>query len=223
MEYTSPKLTSPLWWRRYANSPKKQHAHLFFWVISIAHMDKVNVLVFGGSLRTGSYSTAIMRAAVELAPAGVEVELFERLGEFPLFNADQEGKPPVVVDFKSRVKVADSILVVTPEYNYSIPGYLKNAIDWASRPYGDNAFAGKPSAIISSSTGLLGGSRAQYHLRQCFVFLDMHPINLPECMIVSAKDKIGTDGMLTDQNTRQRITEVLGTLAAWTRKLKQNM
>jgi chromate reductase, NAD(P)H dehydrogenase (quinone) len=182
---------------------------------------RVRVLGFGGSLRKGSYSTAVMRAAARLAPEGVEVELFERLGEFPPFNADLEGSAPrVVADFKARIRAADAILIATPEYNYSVPGYLKNAMDWASRPYGDNSFQGKPAAILSSSTGSIGGARAQYHMRQSFVFLDMHPINTPECIIGHAKDKVDANGAINDPDTEKKIAATLNALAAFTRQLK---
>lgn len=184
-------------------------------------MDTVRVLVFGGSLRRGSYTSALMRAAEEVVPEGVEVELWERLAEVTPFNADEESRPPpVIVDFKARIKKADAILVATPEYNYSVPGYLKNAMDWASRPYGDNAFAGKPVAVISSSTGSIGGARAQYHMRQSFVFLEMHPINMPECIVGHAQDKVDESGKLTDPKTLKRIAEVLEALAKWTRQIK---
>jgi len=185
-------------------------------------MDKVKILGFGGSLRKGSYSTALLHAAEEAAPEGVEVELWERIPDIPPFNQDEEKTPPpVIIDFKARIKRADAILIATPEYNYSFPGYLKNAIDWASRPYGDNAFAEKPAAIFSSSTGSIGGARAQYHLRQCFVFLGMQPINMPECIVDHAQDKVGEDGKLNDPKTRKRITEVLEALAVWTRQIKK--
>ncbi len=185
-------------------------------------MDAIKVLGFGGSLRKGSYSRALLHVAAESAPEGVEVELWERLAEVPPFNQDAERAPPsVILDFKTRIKTADAILIATPEYNYSIPGYLKNAMDWASRPYGDNAFADKPVAILSSSTGSLGGARAQYHIRQCFVFLEMHPINMPECIVSHVGEKMGEDGRLNDQKTREKITEVLEALAAYTRRIRQ--
>jgi chromate reductase, NAD(P)H dehydrogenase (quinone) len=185
-------------------------------------MDRDRILVFGGSLRKGSFSTALMYAAPELSPENVEIELFERLGEFPPFNADLVESPPrVVTDFKARIREADAILIVTPEYNYSIPGYLKNAIDWASRPSGDNPLNGKPAALISSSTGTLGGSRAQYHMRQCLVYLDMHPINKPECIVSNAKDKISADGRVVDQKTREKVTDILTALSKWTRRLNK--
>jgi chromate reductase len=119
----------------------------------------VDVFGFGGSLRRGSFSWALLAAAVELAPAGVALDLFDRLelGNFPPFDQDlQESPPDVVREFKARIRAADVVLISTPEYNYSVPGYLKNAIDWASRPYSDNVFAGKPVAVMSASTGMLG-------------------------------------------------------------------
>ena len=181
------------------------------------------VIVLGlvGSLRKGSYNRALMRAAMEVAPPDVHIDTFD-IGSFPLFNQDLERTPPDSIrEFKQKIRAADAILIVTPEYNYSIPGVLKNAIDWASRPSGDNAFEGKPVAIMSASTGRLGGARAQYHLRQSFVFLDMHPVNRPEVFVTFAPEKFDSEGRLTDQNTRQIVTELLTALAAWTRRLKR--
>jgi chromate reductase len=131
---------------------------------------KTKILGFVGSLREGSYNKALMRAADELLPENVELEVFDLVG-FPLFNQDFEKQPPQAVrEFKEEIRKADAILIATPEYNYSIPGVLKNAIDWASRPHGDNAFESKPVAIMSASIGKLGGARAQYHLRKSFIF-----------------------------------------------------
>jgi chromate reductase, NAD(P)H dehydrogenase (quinone) len=125
-------------------------------------------------LRKNSFNRAALRAAVELAPKGAHLETFDLEG-LPLFNQDLEGEPHArVQEFKSRIRAADAILIATPEYNYSIPGVLKNAIDCASRPYGDSAWTGKPVAIMGASVGMAGTARAQYHLRQCFVFLNMH-------------------------------------------------
>ena len=111
-------------------------------------------------------------------------------------------------------------MIASPEYNYSVPGVLKNAIDWASRPYGDNAFEGKPVAIMSASVGSLGGARAQYHLRQSFIALNMHPFNRPEVMMPFAQDNVDANGNVTNEQTRQLIRELLETLVQWTRKLK---
>jgi chromate reductase len=161
-----------------------------------------------------------MRAAVELLPNNASIEVFD-LSPIPPFNQDFERDPPQIVkDFKAKIKSADAILIATAEYNYSIPGVLKNAIDSASRPYGDNAFEGKPVAIMSASTGILGGARAQYHLRQSFVFLNMYPINHPEVMLAHAKENVDENGNLTNQETRKLISQLLNELIRWTIKLK---
>jgi chromate reductase len=181
---------------------------------------QIRVLGFAGSLRRGSLNKMLLRAAVELAPEDVSLEVFDLEG-IPPFNQDMENDPPPrVKEFKSRIKSADAILFVTPEANYSVPGVLKNAIDWASRPYGDNSFKGKPAAIMSASTGTLGGARAQYHLRQIFVFLEMHPLNRPEIMVPLAAEKFDTSGHLTDDKTRDLVNKLLVTLRDWTRKLQ---
>ena len=181
---------------------------------------KISILGFAGSLRKGSYNKALLRAALELLPEDAELEIFDLEG-IPPYNQDLDNNlPPRVREFKEKIRTADAILVATPEYNYSMAGVLKNAIDWASRPPGDNSFEGKPAAIISASIGMLAGARAQYHLRQTFVFLDVHPINRPEVMVPFAADKIDANGKVTDEKTRQKIKESLKSLVAWTRRLK---
>ena len=180
----------------------------------------VKILGFVGSLRKGSYNKALMRAAVELTPEDAKIEVFDLEG-IPPFNQDLERQPPQIVkDFKAKIRKADAILIASPEYNYSVPGVLKNAIDWASRPYGDNAFEGKPVAIMSASIGTLGGARAQYHLRQSFVFLDMRPLNRPEVMMPFAQDNVDANGNVTNEQTKRLIRELLEALVQWTRKLK---
>ena len=180
----------------------------------------VKILGFVGSLRKGSYNKALMRAAVELAPEDAKIEVFNLEG-IPPFNQDLERQPPQIVkEFKAKIRNADAILVASPEYNYSIPGVLKNAIDWASRPYGDNAFDGKPVALMSASIGGLGGARAQYHLRQSFVFLNMHPLNHPEVMMPFAADNVDAEGNVSNEQTKRLICELLKALVQWTRKLK---
>jgi chromate reductase len=181
----------------------------------------VKILGFVGSLRKGSYNKALMRAAVELAPEDAKIEVFDLEG-IPPFNQDLENQPPQKVkEFKAKIRNADALLIASPEYNYSIPGVLKNAIDWASRPHGDNAFEGKPVAVMSASIGRLGGARAQYHLRQSFVYLNMHPLNRPEVMMPFAQEHIDKDGKVTDQDTRQLIRKLLEALVQWTRKLNE--
>jgi chromate reductase len=180
---------------------------------------KISILGFAGSLRQGSYNRALLRAALELLPGDASLAIFE-LDGIPPFNQELEGSPPEKVkEFKRKIKAADALLIATPEYNYSVPGVLKNAIDWASRPYGDNAFEGKPVAIMSASTGMLGGARAQYHLRQSFVFLNMHPVNKPEVLVTFAPQKFDSEGRLLDEQARKFIAELLATLVAWAGKL----
>jgi len=179
------------------------------------------ILGFAGSLRKGSYNKALLRAAMELLPKGARLEIFDLEG-IPVFNQDLEIKmPEKVKEFKAKIRKADAILIATPEYNCSMPGVLKNAIDWASRPYGDNSFEGKPVAIMSASPGMLGGARAQYHLRQTFVFLNMHPINKPEIIVSFAHEKINENGRVTDETTRKFIKELLENLVDWTKRLKR--
>jgi chromate reductase len=183
-------------------------------------MKKVcKILGFAGSLRKGSYNKALLRAALELLPEDAELEIFD-LDGIPPYNQDLEDQPvEKVTVFKAKIKAADAILIATPEYNYSIPGVLKNAIDCASRPYGDNAFAHKPVAMMGASVGMLGSARAQYHLRQCFVFLSCFAMNQPEVMVSFAQDKIDKNGRVTDQKTRENIRELLKGLVTWTRRL----
>jgi chromate reductase len=182
--------------------------------------DAIKILGFAGSLRKESYNKAILRAAQKLVPPNAELEIFDLEG-IPLFNQDLEKQMPERVnEFKSKISAADAILIATPEYNYSIPGVLKNALDWASRPYPDNSFSGKPVAIMSASGGMLGGSRAQYHLRQVFVSLDMRPINRPEMIIPNVTSKLDESGRLADEDTSEHIGKLLDALVRWTIKLQ---
>ena len=185
-------------------------------------MDRpVNILGFAGSLRKDSYNKALLREAVKLVPTGAKLEIFDLEG-IPPFNQDlEQSLPDKVKEFKAKIRAADAVLIATPEYNYSIPGVLKNAIDWASRPYPDNSFEGKPVAMMSASTGILGGARAQYHLRQVFVFLDMHPINKPEVFVTFASTKFDEKGTLTDETAKELIRKLLENLVAWTKRLKR--
>jgi chromate reductase, NAD(P)H dehydrogenase (quinone) len=178
------------------------------------------ILAFAGSLRKSSYNKALIRAAVELAPQNVAIEVFDLEG-IPPFNQDFESTPVQrVIEFKTKIKNADALLIATPEYNYSIPGVLKNAIDCASRPYKDNSLKGKPVAIVSASSGKLGGARAQYHLRQSFVFLNMFPVNQPEVILASAADNVDGQGRLTNELTRTLIKQLIEGLVDWTNQLK---
>lgn len=181
----------------------------------------IRILGIAGSLRRESYNRAALRAATQLVPEGATIDVFE-LDDIPGFTQDAEQNPPAkVVELKQRIREADAILIVTPEYNYSVPGVLKNAIDWASRPYGDSAWNGKPAAIMGASVGALGTARAQYHLRQMFVFLNMFPINQPEVMISNASGRFDSQGNLTDEATKEIIRQLLQNLVEWTRRIDQ--
>jgi chromate reductase len=179
---------------------------------------QVKILGIAGSLRKGSYNRAALNAARQLCPQNATIEVFELQG-IPLFNQDLENPPPpIVANLKDKIRSSDSILFATPEYNYSVPGVLKNAIDWASRPYGDSAWEGKPAAIMGASVGMLGTARAQYHLRQMFVFLNMFALNRPEVMIPYAADKFDKEGNLTDAFTKEMIRQLMDALVNWTIK-----
>ena len=181
--------------------------------------DTLKVIGFSGSLRAGSYNTAALRAARELAPEGVEIAIHDISG-FPPFNQDEDANPPqMVTDLKAAIRAADAVIISSPEYNYSVPGHLKNVIDWASRPYGDSAWEGKPALIMGASPGSGGTMRMQYHLRQTMVFLNMHPLNKPEIMISNCADKFDDAGNLTDETTREYIKRAIAALVEWTRKL----
>ena len=180
----------------------------------------LTVLAISGSLRQGSYNTAALRAAQDLAPEGVTIEIAS-IGGIPLYDADvqAQGFPPEVTGLGELIRGADAVLFATPEYNYSIPGVLKNAIDWLSR-LPEQPFAGKPVGMIGAGMGLIGAVRAQYHLRQVLVFLDALPINKPEVFIAQAHQKFDAEGRLTDDAVRGFIRAHLDALAAWTRRLK---
>jgi chromate reductase len=175
-------------------------------------MDEMIILGIVGSLRKDSYNRFALKAAQELVPDGTVLSLAELHG-IPVFNQDTEmALPAAVLEFKRWILAADAILFATPEYNYSVSGVLKNAIDWASRPYGESAWTGKPAAMMGASTGNLGTARAQYHLRQILVTLDMPVVNQPEVMIGNAAQRFDQDGRLTDEPTRRYIQKLLGAL-----------
>jgi chromate reductase len=172
-------------------------------------MKAITILGIVGSLRKDSFNRLILKAAQELQPDGAVLELVELQG-IPVFNQDDEMAPPAsVVEFKRRILAADAILFATPEYNYSLPGGLKNAIDWGSRPYGESVWLGKPAAMMGASIGSLGTARAQYHLRQILVAQDMPVVNQPEVMISNAAQRFDPNGKLTDEPTRQLIQKLL--------------
>ena len=185
------------------------------------HMaETIKILGIAGSLRKESYNKWALRAAQLLAPEHIKVDTFDIAG-IPLFNQDDERNPsPKLVEFKKAIQAADAILFVTPEYNYSVPGVLKNAIDAASRPYGESAWSGKPVAVMGASIGNIGTARAQYHLRQTFVFLNMYPVNQPEVMISNAAQRFDREGNLIDETTATLIKDLLQKLADLTLRLR---
>lgn len=181
----------------------------------------MNILGLSGSLRKASFNTALLRAARALAPAGMNI-IEHSLVDIPIYNDDVRvaGYPASVQALRQAVAAADGLLFVTPEYNYSVPGMLKNAIDWVSRPP-DQPFAGKPAAIMSASGGMLGGARAQYHLRQICVFVDVHPLNKPEVVVSKAQEKFDAELRLSDEATQKQVAAQLEALARWIERLKK--
>ena len=180
----------------------------------------MRILGIPGSLRAGSYNRALLRAAIDLAPEGMEVEIFEGLGEVPPFNQDVEekGVPQPVSRLKQAMASADVLLISTPEYNYSIPGVLKNALDWASRPPKDSPLAGKPVGLMGASGGGSGTMRSQLALRQVFVFTGCLVLPKPEVYVTRAPEKF-VDGRLEDERTREHLARFLESLGAWVRRL----
>ncbi|MGQ0568754.1 MAG: NADPH-dependent FMN reductase [Armatimonadota bacterium] len=180
----------------------------------------VHVLGFAGSLRHGSYNRAALRAAAEIAPPDMALEVFD-LSPIPLFNADVEavGVPEPVQQFKDRIAASDALLIVTPEYNYSVSGVLKNAIDWASRPLKTSPLNRKPMAMMGAG-GMMGTVRAQHHLRQIALHNDMLVLGRPQVYIARAFEKFDAQGHLTDEPTRQAIRALLEALIVWTRQLQ---
>lgn len=179
-------------------------------------------LGIAGSLRKGSYNAGLIRAAVELAPAGITVRHFD-LAAIPLFNSDVEvdGDPPAVAELKGAIAAADALLIATPEYNHCVPGVLKNAIDWASRPARDSVLTGKPIAIMGASTGRGGTARAQAHLRDGLAYTMGLVLPLPEVLVGLAAERFDEAGNLHDADTRQEVRDLLVSLAAWTARLRQ--
>jgi chromate reductase, NAD(P)H dehydrogenase (quinone) len=174
-----------------------------------------------GSLRRGSYNRALLRAARELSPEGMEVRIFDRLAEIPLYNQDveAEGDPESVQALKRAIAEAGALLIATPEYNHGVPGVLKNAIDWASRPPRKSVLGGKPAAIFGASPGITGSARAQTQLRQAFVFTDTPTLTQPEILVYRAHEKFDEQGRLTDEKTREFVGKLLHRLADWARRL----
>src|SRR5512135_1436352 len=182
----------------------------------------IRVAGIAGSLREGSLNKGLLRAAVELAPAGMEISIYTRLGDIPPYNDDvfQQGDPEPVADMKAFIGSADAILISTPEYNYGVPGVLKNTIDWASRPSGKCVLNRKPAAIMGCSPGLGGTIRAQHALRQSFVFTETYVMSQPEIKIPSAAPLFDASAKLADEKSREYVKKFLEAFAKWIERFK---
>ncbi len=188
---------------------------------SMEKSSKVAILAISGSGRKRSFNSALLEAAKQLLPENATLEVVD-VSRLPLYNQDLEhDMPEEVKEFKKKIRGADAILFATPEHNYSITAILKNAIEWGNRPPKDASWSGKPAAIISASTSLRGGARAQLHLRQIMIDLNMYPINRPLLLVANAKDKFNENLQLTDEETLQTLRDVLSSLVEWTRKLQR--
>ncbi|WP_346840068.1 NAD(P)H-dependent oxidoreductase [Microbulbifer sp. SAOS-129_SWC] len=183
--------------------------------------NKIRIVGISGSLRGESYNTAALRAAAELAPPNVELQIAD-LADIPLYNQELRDRelPAAVTQLSDAIAAADAVLFATPEYNYSIPGVLKNAIDWVSRQ-SPQPLAGKPAAVMSASMGMLGGVRAHYDLRKILVYLDVHFINKPEVMIAQAQQKFDASGALVDEMTRDFVRQQIAALCDWAERLQR--
>lgn len=174
-----------------------------------------NVAVFVGSLRKGSFNRQVAHALMELAPAELKLEIFG-IGHLPLYNQDSDESPPAeYTEFRNRVRAVDALLFVTPEYNRSVPGVLKNALDVGSRPYGQSAWDGKPGAVISASIGAIGGFGANHHLRQSLAYLNVPTMAQPEAYVGTADEAFDANGKLTSDRTRKLLTNFIQAYAAW--------
>jgi chromate reductase len=184
-------------------------------------MAPYEVLAFVGSLRKDSTNRVLFRAAVELAPAGLHITEFARLGEIPPYNADLDGdaKPEPVRALRDAMRAATAFLFVSPEYNYSIPGVLKNALDWASRGGAASPMLRKPAAILGGSTGSIGATRMQYHLRQSLLFTGNPVLVQPEVAVPRLPDRI-TDGRLSDTSTRDLVSRQMVAFEQWIEKFR---
>ncbi len=182
---------------------------------------EIHVLGIVGSLREGSWNRALLRAARELSPDGMVVTIYEGLGDIPPYNADLEAKgdPASVDKFKNAIRKADALLIATPEYNYGVPGVLKNALDWASRPPAASVLRGKPAAIMGASGGPGATIRAQLALRQTFLTTETYALLKPEVLVARAQEKFDSHGRLTDETTRKMVQQLLEGLALWSRRL----
>jgi chromate reductase len=173
------------------------------------------VAVIVGSLRRDSINRKVANALIDLAPPALKLGIVE-IGQLPLYNQDDDDEPPAAwTQFRERLRAADAVLFVTPEYNRSVPGALKNAIDVGSRPYGKSAWNGKPGAVVSASPGAIGGFGANHHLRQSLVFLNVPAMQQPEAYLGAADKLFGADGKLANEGTRKFLQGFMQSFAEW--------
>ncbi len=181
----------------------------------------VKVVGFAGSLRSGSLNRALLRAAVELAPDDLRIEVFDLI-DVPLYNGDVEaaGDPEPVARFKAAIRTAEGVLIATPEYNHGVPAVTKNAVDWASRPPRGAALDRKPVAIIGASPGITGSARGQSQLRQAFEFTNSYAMPQPELLVFRAHEKFDADGRLIDESTRAHLAKFLAAFRDWVVRIR---
>lgn len=184
--------------------------------------DAVKVLGVAGSLRAGSYNRSLLRAAQSLAPEGMTIEVFD-LASVPLYNGDVEAKgdPEGVARFKEAIRKADGVLMATPEYNHGVPGVMKNAVDWASRPPRGAALSGKPVGLIGASPGMTGTARGQSQLRQAFEFTNSYCMPQPEILVYRAHEKFDANGDLTDDATAKYLGAYLAAFRDWVLRFRE--
>lgn len=187
-----------------------------------ANMQEIRVLGFAGSLRSGSYNRALLRAAQELVPEGMTIEI-TGIGDLPFYNRDveEEGDPEPVQRFKAAIREADAVLIATPEYQHGLPGVLKNALDWASRPPGDSPLQGKVVGMMGASTSMVGTARAHLQLRQTLTYNQSRMVARPEVLVANAPEKFDEEGRLTDEKTREFIQKHLKALAEKVRRARR--
>ena len=183
--------------------------------------DTLRILGIAGSLRAGSFNRSLLRAAVERAPEDMTIEVFD-LAAVPLYNGDVEaaGDPPGVAAFKQAIAATDGVLMATPEYNHGVPGVMKNAVDWASRPPREAPLGGKPVGLIGASPGQTGTARGQSQLRQAFEFTNSYCMPQPELLMFKAHEKFDAEGKLIDEQTAEFLEKYLVAFGDWVRRFR---
>ena len=192
---------------------------IFFIILQGQSMSSLSIVGISGSLRSGSFNTSLLRYVSTILPENVQYTELS-IADIPLYNADiqAEGYPEAVAAFRDGIAAADGILIVSPEYNYTIPGSLKNAIDWASRPPAPS-FSGKPVGLLSASTGIFGGVRGQAQLRYIMFAVNAIVMNRPEIYVASAAQKFDADGILTDQTTKDLLAKYVDSFMDWVNRI----